>query len=72
MEPTKQAAILGHSLNNNQILVFNCIVNPRTNTWAGVAPMAKEISALGVAELNGFLYAVGGWHRGRPLNTVLR
>ena len=34
--------------------------------------MAKEISALGVAELNGFLYAVGGWHRGRPLNTVLR
>ena len=44
----------------------------RTNTWAGVAPMAKEISALGVAELNGFLYAVGGWHRGRPLNSVLR
>ena len=44
----------------------------RTNTWAGVAPMAKEISALGVAELNGSLYAVGGWHRGRPLNTVLR
>lgn len=75
MEPTKQAAILGHSLirgHINQILVFNCIVNPRTNTWAGVAPMAKEISALGVAELNGFLYAVGGWHRGRPLNTVLR
>ena len=70
------AATLGHALirgHNNQILVFNCFFfNPRTNTWAGVAPMAKEISALGVAELNGFLYAVGGWHRGRPLNTVLR
>ena len=44
----------------------------RTNTWAGVAPMAKEVSGLGVAELNGCLYAVGGWHRGRPLNSVLR
>lgn len=34
--------------------------------------MAKEVSGLGVAELNGCLYAVGGWHRGRPLNSVLR
>ena len=53
------------------ILFYYCLPH-RTNTWAGVAPMAKEISALGVAELNGSLYAVGGWHRGRPLNTVLR
>ena len=77
VKTSHQAATLGHSLireHNYQILVFNCVffLNHRTNTWAGVAPMAKEISALGVAELNGFLYAVGGWHRGRPLNTVLR
>ena len=44
----------------------------RTNTWAGVAPMTREVSALGVAELNGFLYAIGGWNRGKPLDTTAR
>ena len=44
----------------------------RTNTWAGVAPMTREVSALGVTELNGFLYAIGGWNRGRPLDTAAR
>lgn len=34
--------------------------------------MVKEIFVFGVVELNGFLYVVGGWYRGRLFNIVLR
>lgn len=34
--------------------------DPNTNRWSACAPMSKRRGGVGVASLNGFLYAVGG------------
>lgn len=46
--------------------------NPHTNKWTEVAPMAKRRAGVGLAALNGFLYAVGGFDDASPLETIER
>ena len=46
--------------------------DPHTNKWTEVAPMAKRRAGVGLAALNGFLYAVGGFDDASPLDTVER
>ena len=49
-----------------------CRYDPHTNKWTEVAPMAKRRAGVGLAALNGFLYAVGGFDDASPLDTVER
>ena len=46
--------------------------DPHTNKWTEVAPMAKRRAGVGLASLNGYLYAVGGFDDASPLDTVER
>ena len=43
--------------------------DPQTNRWGKVASMGTRRLGVGVAVLNGFLYAVGGSDGSAPLNT---
>ena len=46
--------------------------DPHINKWMEVAPMAKRRAGVGLAALNGYLYAVGGFDDASPLETVER
>ena len=46
--------------------------DPHTNKWMEVAPMAKRRAGVGLAALNGYLYAVGGFDDASPLETIER
>ena len=46
--------------------------DPRTNSWQEMAPMNTPRSELGLALLDGFIYAVGGWEGSSRLDTVER
>ena len=43
--------------------------DPQTNRWARAASMSTRRLGVGVAVLNGYLYAVGGSDGTSPLNT---
>ena len=45
--------------------------DPQTNRWARAASMSTRRLGVGVAVLNGYLYAVGGSDGTSPLNTGL-
>ncbi len=42
-------------------LAVHEVYDPNTNLWAALAPLPVATSGLGLVELNGKLYAVGGW-----------
>lgn len=44
--------------------------NPETNTWTKVVPMLNRRCRLGVATLNGKLYACGGYDGNQFLRSV--
>jgi hypothetical protein len=46
--------------------------DPHVNKWVEVAPMAKRRAGVGLATLNGSLYAAGGFDDASPLDTVER
>jgi len=46
-----------------------CRYDPQTNRWARAASMSTRRLGVGVAVLNGYLYAVGGSDGTSPLNT---
>ena len=46
--------------------------DPASNAWEAVAPMSGQRSSMGVAVLQGKLYAVGGWDGSTCLDTVER
>ena len=60
---------------SNRCSVILCSVcwryDPQTNRWARAASMSTRRLGVGVAVLNGYLYAVGGSDGTSPLNTGL-
>ena len=46
--------------------------DPHYNKWASQPSMSKRRAGIGLAELNGCLYAVGGFDDASPLDSVER
>lgn len=57
---------------NHQVLVSCEKYDPGSDSWMPIAPLSQARSYLGVAVINGYLYAVGGYNGMHWMNTVER
>ena len=63
----------GRSLPRRDYLsYFPCRYDPKTNRWSPVASMQSKRKHLGVAVLDGMIYAVGGRDESTELSSVER
>jgi N-acetylneuraminic acid mutarotase len=64
VEPQEVAFVVGGSESDDKALASIVRYDVASNTWSKAAPMAIARSELGLCELDGELYATGGWGAG--------